>query len=347
MEIRRRYSASLLVGIRCGQQRKKPLPIPHSPFPICYLLFIICYLLFVSCATVPEASFTVENEGEELSLLPSGGRVYVWADVAQARPLLNVLSFEGMTARNAAQMIDSTRSAAAAVYGEAEGRRYYLAALGDFPKGKANFSFAFSRNWKKIKSPTKKNYWYSKKDNISLAMGSALALVSDADPWGNSLGEFQKQITPEKFPEFRRGMALAGWLPESSLFINGFLDSMEIPLQIPSEEFFFGVVRTPADKNPWELVFRIKTPSVSHARSLVSLFKLAKFFIGLGGQELKDELFSSEKGSMSPQEAVALLFANNPEQDAEYLTLRIDSLSESKIALLFDMFSVHSKQERQ
>jgi len=45
---------------------------------------------------------------------------------------------------------------------------------------------------------------------------------------------------------------------------------------------------------------------------------------------------------MSPQQAAALLFANAPELDAEYLILRMDSLEADKIALLFKMFTVYS-----
>ena len=38
----------------------------------------------------------------------------------------------------------------------------------------------------------------------------------------------------------------------------------------------------------------------------------------------------------------ALLFANAPELEGEYLTIRTGALNENKIALLFAMFSIYS-----
>lgn len=328
-------------------------------------IIIFLAVLLASCATAPKASFPKEDGNLELSLLPAGGKIYLWADVPQSRPLLDVLSFEGMSGRDAARILDSTASAAATVFESdhsqvGQGRRFFLAATGDYPRFRANFSLAFSKGWKKLKGSGGNRYWYSKNDNIALALGSELALVSDSDPWGIFLGEVPVEIPPQPFMEFRRGMALAGWIPSPSGPINGFLDSLGIPIQIPAESFFFGAARLPgsvpgnapenANAGPWELVLRIKVPSASHARSLVSLFSMARLFVQRGMLQQGgpwDELFSTGKGSISPQEAAAMLFANSPEQDGEFLTLRISSLDPGRMALLFNMFSVYSNQSRQ
>ena len=310
---------------------------------LCVSLFFLL-VLFVSCATAPKVSVSPENEGWEFSLLPAGGSVYLWADTVKGRPLLDVLSFEGKSGKDAGKILDSTSSAVAAVFPDGQSRRFYLAALGDYPRVKASFSFAFSSAWKKQKSRTGNSYWYSKNDNIALALGSSLALVSDMDPFE----ELPKGISPQGFTEFRQGLALAGWMSSPSGPINSFLNTLGIPLQIPAEELFFGAVRLPADngqspEKPWELVFRIRTPSATQARSLLSLFSIARFFLLSGAVQqgsVGEGLFPS--GSMSPLEAAALLFANPPEQDGDTLIIHTGSLDEKGIALLFNMFSIYS-----
>jgi len=325
-----------------------------APLRLCVSFFLIL-VLFFSCATAPKASFSGEDEAKELSLLPAGGKLYLWADVVQSRPLLDVLSYMDMNGRDAAKVLDSTDTAAAAVYEAGQGRSFFLAALGDYPNRRANFSLSFSRGWKKLKGSGGNRYWFSKNDNIALALGSDLALVSDSDPWGVFIGQVPAENPPGAFLEFRRGLVLAGWLPNPSEPINVFIDSLGIPLQIPAESFFFGAARLPSntgsasgisdDKGLWELVFRIKTPSAGHARSLLTLFSMARLFIqrGVFQQNGLEGLFPMEKDSISPQEAAALLFANMPEQDGEFLTLRISSLDPDRLALLFNMFSVYSK----
>jgi hypothetical protein len=302
------------------------------------ILFWLVLALLASCASAPKVSSPADEN--PLSLLPAGARVYLWVDTVRARPLLDVLSFQGVNGKDMAQVLDSTKSAAAAFFSDYEDaeRQFYIAALGDFPRFRASLSFAFSKNWKKQKSSAGSSYWYSAKDNVALALGNNLALVSNTDP----LGSFSPAAAPAGFTVFNRGFALAGWMNDSAESINGFLASMGIPLQLPAEDFFFGAKKNEARGSPptalWNLVFKIRTPSASQARSLLMLFSVARLFV-LRAVDAQGE-FDGE--SMSPQQAAALLFANAPELDAEYLTLRIDSLEADKIALLFYMFSIYS-----
>jgi len=300
------------------------------------ILFSLVFILLVSCASSPKISSPAD--GNALFLLPEGARVYLWADTVRARPLLDVLSFQGVSGKNAAQVLDNTKSAVAAFFSDSkagdvtENRQFYIAALGNYPRFKANLSFTFSKRWKKQKSSTGSNYWYSQADKIALALGDNLALVSNTDP----LAVFPAVAAPEGFAEFNRGFALAGWMNNSAEYINVFLASMGIPLQIPAEGFFFGAGKE--DEDLWDLIFKIKTPSAAQARSLLMLFSVARLFVfrAVDAQRgLDDE-------TLTPQKAAALLFANAPELDAEYLTLRVESLEADKIALLFKMFSVYS-----
>jgi hypothetical protein len=277
----------------------------------------------------------MDNEGYELYLLPSGGRAYIWVDVEKGRPLLDVVSFGGIRGRDVSQILDSTGSAAAVVFPEGQDRRFFLAGTGNFPRLRANFSLAFNKDWKKQKSSTGSSYWFSQKDGIAVALGSKMALVSNVDPYE----DFQVETPPQGFMEFRQGLVMAGWMPSPSEPINKFLETLGIPLQIPAEGFFFGAARTaqPDNDEPWELVLSIKAASAAQARSLLALFSVARLFMRGMMAPVETAAFM-----MSPQEAAGLLFANNPEQNEEFLTLRIGPLGEDRIALLFNMFYVYS-----
>ncbi|MDR1802735.1 MAG: hypothetical protein LBQ94_03940 [Treponema sp.] len=321
-------------------------------------LFFLLGLVFFSCASAPKVSIPEDVEGaaevRELYMLPAGGKAYIWIDTAEARPLIDVLSIGGLSGKDMARIIDSTETAVAAMFPEGEDRSFFLAATGKFPVFAANFSMTFSRDWKKQKSPNGSSYWYSKSDGIALALGSNLALVSNIDPFA----AFTAEIPPPGFAEFRRDFALAGWMPNPSETVDSVIASMGVPLQIPAEGLFFGASRlspnpastdNPTDDNPmddnspdtelWAPVFKIRTPSASHARSLLALFSVARLFIQRG-------LISPGAGSssfMSPQEAAALLFANTPEQDDDFLIIRTAPIEAASVALLFQMFSIYSE----
>ena len=165
-------------------------------------------------------------------------------------------------------------------------------------------------------------------------------MVSNIDP----LSYFSPLIPPEGFNEFQieyqKEMALSGWINNPQESVNNFLDSMGIPLQIPAEDFYFGASRIIEAAEPWELIFRIKTASASHARSLVSIFMIASLFVSRGIEMQEDNI--EGEISLSPQDAAMLLLANAPELKGEFITIRTDPLNEAKIALLFQMFSLYS-----
>ena len=316
------------------------------------LLFFFIGIFFTSCASAPRVSLpegldgTVEDR--ELYTLPSGGRAYIWMNTAEARPLLGAFSIGGLSDKDMTRILDSTETAIAVVFPEGQDRRFFLTAKGNFPVFSANLSLTFNRDWKRLKSPHGGKYWYSQSNGIALALESKQAMVSNIDPFSDLISE----TPPTGFVEFRRDFALAGWMPNPSDTVNRVISSMGVPLSIPAVDFFFGASphspdpastdNNPTDDNPmnmelWAPVFKIRTPSASNARSLLALFSVARLFIpqGLIGQGAVGSNFRN------PQEAAALLFANAPEQDEDFITFRIASLDAASIALLFQIFSIY------
>ena len=297
------------------------------------ILFSLFVFLLASCASAPRVSFSPEQESRELSILPAGAKVYLWADVVHGRPLLEAISSLYISGDGVSDILDSTHSAAAAFFpAEGEGRRFFLAASGSYPRNRANMALGFNRGWRRQRSVTGNTYWYSEQENIALAVGSNIALVSNIDPYDN----FEFEIPPPGFAEFNRGFVLAGWMNDPSPTINNFIATMGVPLQVPAEDFFFGVASAPAiGSEDWELFFRIGTASPTHAQSLLALFSMARFFVSMGPQQP-----AADPSLMSPMDAARLLFANIPEVEEEALILRIGPLDEVRIALLFSMFQV-------
>ena len=305
-------------------------------------VFLAAFL--ASCATAPRLPAPAPDADVTLppvlSALPAGGTVYLWADTVTSRPLLDVLTFRGVSGADMAMILDRTASVAAVVFEQGEERSFFLTAAGRYPRRRANFALAFSRGWQRQRGEGRRTYWYSRNGDFAMSLGRRVALVSDRDPFES----LPRAVPPQAFAQFQQGMALAGWVDNPSEPISGFLTVMGVPIMIPAEDLFFGAVRTPispqAEANAalWDIALRLRTPSQAHARSLFALFSTARFFIlqGAGAGEVMEE------GSLSLHEAAQLLFANVPEVDGEFLTFRITSLDENRIALLFHIFSVYS-----
>ena len=121
---------------------------------------------------------------------------------------------------------------------------------------------------------------------------------------------------------------------------------MGIPLQIPAEDFLFGAARTDNFEEPWELILKIRTPSASQARSILSLFSIARLFVHSGAAALGGIAQGTSPQNaadlIAPMKIAALLFSNLPEQEEAYLTLRTGGINEEQLALLFGMFQVYS-----
>jgi hypothetical protein len=281
----------------------------------------VCLALFFSCATSPkqpESFDQLEQMGKAgvFAFLPPGASAYLWVNVKESRSLLEVLSFAGFNAKDAAQVLDRTDTAAAAFFKGPP--RFFFAGLGNYPNLRAGISMTFSSDWTRVKSPSGGGrYWHSPVYGLGLVLGPASALVSGGDPLVPQ--KLLPAEIPGGFPAFRAPLAAAGWVPKPQEPLNNFLASQKIPIQIPAEDLFFGA-SAGRDEGAWELVFRVRTRSVSQARALVTLFALARLAVAGGGSAL---------------DAIRPLFANLPVQDGDSLTLRSAPMSAEETAALF------------
>jgi hypothetical protein len=284
-------------------------------------------LWFTSCASGPrvKAWYADPGEGAAETTAPvaPGGLVYFYIDVPAARPLLEKLSLAGFTAGQNKEALDRTESAVAAIYPEGSERRFLAAARGKYPAFRAGFSFALSRDWKRVRSDTG-TYWRSAKNNLSLALSGDRAFISDGNPFIAGLGI----EVPEGLAELRRGSLLAGWADDAGP-LNQFIASMAIPIQIPAERLLFGVYAAEGGTK-YEALLRLTTPTASQARGLVSIFSIARLVIA--GMDLNEE------GAA----LASIFFASPPVQEGSTLIIRTGAVDETGIALLLNMFSLYS-----
>lgn len=316
-------------------------PLPSVLRRLCERLLpaLVFIALLISCATSPKAGPEQGGGAPDFSFIPPGAEICLWADVQRSRPLLEVLSIADLGAKDASRILDLTDTAMAAFYPDGASRRFFLAGWGKYPKIRAGVSMGLSRDWKKKKSETGKRYWYSESHKLGVALGSALAFASDGDPFAASLPglKSEEQSTPLGFEEFRRTKVLSLWLNDPKVLLDPFMDNLGIPIQIPAEDFYLGVGRLasdPAGDDQWELAFKIRTQSANQARSLLTLISMARLFIQ------RAPAGETAGGEFTVQDAAALLFANPPEQEGEFLTIRTGPVDLGRIALLFSMFSL-------
>jgi hypothetical protein len=307
---------------------------------------LINAFILLSCATSPKLENFGGEDRADFSVLPLGAKVYLWADVEKGRPLLDAVPFAGFDGKNSGNALDRTGTAVAALYPESAGRRFFLAGWGEYPNIRAGMSMAFSRDWKKKKSASGGRYWFSKSMNLGVALGPYLVFVSDGDPLErpsaapDGAAVLNSVKSPPGFEEFRKPCVLAGFLPESHDVVNRFVSTMDLPMQIPAKEFFFGASRSPGEEVKWAPLFRMQFASENEAKGLFSLLALARMFMNAQSAAA----FAEGSGPASAVAAAFLLpliFENEPELSGRDITLRMTPMTTEELSLLFRIFSVY------
>jgi len=307
--------------------------------------FFIFLFSFSSCKTIHPIT---DEAFDETGFLPldRGAFAYIVIDVPKARPILNNTNFVNMNDKQVKQILDKTRTAAAAVYvpWAAQGsladrlahRHYQLVAWGKYPASGAKAALGANKNWEKFPSETGVEYWYSSESNLSIAMTKKkIALLATyrnvPDASNDPLSDAEGITIPEGFSAFRQGSIISCWLEKPGSVINQRLGSMGIPIEIPAEQFFIRIVPAPEPENyrgkpRYEAIVRIQVPSAVQARALTTIFTYVR------------GTFSANGNSGSAGALAAILFANPPVQDGKYLTITTSALNTGEIALLFAMF---------
>jgi hypothetical protein len=303
--------------------------------------------------------------------------LYLVADVPQARPFLDYINIEGLAKEDAAQILDRTRYAVAALFPPGSGKRLQAAAWGNYPSFGAGMAFASARDWKKQRSPAG-SFWYSAERDISLAFnrtrayaalgpvetfpapsttrGIAPAAAETVVVPGAAAGPYAQGPgipVPETFAAFREGSCLALWLENPAELLDRFLGGLRLPIRIPAEEFLAALVNLPYPEEGFAPPegFLPGVPAPPGARNLYEIRFQIRAPSETNARTLMTlfsaaRLFIPQAGEAGPgaSELFFLLFSRPPEQEGPYLRLRSAPLSEEGVALLFTLFSIYSGQ---
>jgi hypothetical protein len=325
-------------------------------------------LILAACASVPKApEFPLDGPLP----LDGGALVYLVTDVSLARSFLDMFSIEGLGKAETAQVLDLTRYAAAAVFPPDSGRRFQAAAWGNYPSFRARLALTGDRGWKRGRAAAG-SFWYSAERNAALAFNGTQAFAvlgttgtgaanpvpaPAAGPYAQGPGV----PVPQGFSAFREGACLALWIENPADPLGRFLEGLRLPIRIPAEELLAALVPLdpPEESGPleaprtrpqpgtpepqaagpgfagalYEIRLRIKTPTEANARTLMTLFSTARLFLPQAARTAPETF-----------ELLSLLFARPPVQEGAYLTVRTAPVNEGDIALLFNLFSVYSRE---
>jgi hypothetical protein len=243
-----------------------------------------------------------------------------------------------MNPRQSQEILNRTRSVAAALYPEGHERRFQAAAWGNYPGFRGNMALSAGKDWKRHRSKTGGAYYHSAGEGLSAALTASRAFVSGAGPENNTdpFTEGPGTEMPEDFAEFRRGAVLALWVDDPGPPADRFFETLGVPLRLPADRLFVSLFPYHGEGDAaetaarYEALIRIETPSASQARALFSLLNMARLYAPAMGE-----------AGAAP---AALFFANPPIQDGRNLSLKTAPLSGEEIALLFSLFSIYSDQ---
>jgi hypothetical protein len=299
-------------------------------FHLCLIpAFLI--ILFVSCATGPKnISFDAEQPVNEFADLPANGNAYLYIDVSEMRPVIDNISLGNISGSEAKDVLDRTDSGVIGMYPEESGRRFMISSDGKYPTFWSSVSMTFSSAWKKIKSETEIKYWRSEEQNLSLALSSQKAFLSD----GTLFAAEQNVEVPENFSAIRQSAVMAGWIDKAGEKINPFLVSAGLPIQIPAERLLFAFYKAAESsmENPlYEGILHMEFPTVSQTRAVIAILNFAGMMAGaIDDSHPMGKIFKS-------------ILLNPPALDGNTIKLDAGIMTAEEITLLFNLFPVYSK----
>ena len=290
---------------------------------LCVSLLSILFLVLISCQTIPNMS---GNFLEDANFLPldSGASVYIVADAKKARPVINLLPIQELSDRQVVQILDETEVLAVALFPQESGRRYQIAAWGNYPSFRANLALGSNSGWKKNRSAAGGDYWHSQTNRLSLAMSSkqVRAVVSANSEPVDPITPAPGMEIPDGFNEFRRGSIFSCWLESPDFSISRIMNDLGLPFNSPVKKLFISLVQTQEEK--YETIIRLQFENASFARAMTVILNAA--YNRLRGSTLS--LITS------------IFFTNPPVQNGNNVDITAAVLSVDRIVQLLDLFSL-------
>ena len=295
--------------------------VSSASLRICVSILFI--LVLISCQSVPDMSGDFLEDANFLPL-ESGASVYILADAREARSVISLLPIQELSEKQVVQILDKTEVFAAALFPQEDGKRYQIAAWGNYPSFQASLALGANKDWQKKRSAAGGNYWHSQGNRLSLAMSSrqVRAVVSadsePADPVTSSPG----MEIPEGFNEFRRNSIFSCWLESPHLVINRIMSDIGLPFNSPVKKLFISLA--PIQEEKYEASIRLQFDNTSFARAMTVLLNGAYIFLHGNTDSIITSIF----------------FANPPAQNGSNVDIKTAVLDEERIVQLLGLFAL-------
>jgi len=284
---------------------------------------VLCSLLLLSCQTLPRMPEAYFSEG--ILPLDSGAAVYLFADAKEAKFIINNLPIKELKNDQVRQMINRTDFIAVALFSIVSGRRFQIAAWGNYPKSGAEMVLGANKNWNKRNAADGSVYWYSDADKLSMAVNSKQIFASVWLKDSNVIpyNAAQSVNIPEGFNDFRKAAVFSCWLENSNRIIQQMLNKTGLPVRMPVQQLFLSVNKVQSQKDYYEAAIRLQFENASQARGAAAILNLAGAFT-----------------SSDPELKLIMLFlANPPVQKDRSLEIKTNPLSEDEIINIIQIFS--------
>jgi hypothetical protein len=285
--------------------------------------YLFLVFLLISCHTTPIVSDTIFEEMEYVPL-DKNAFAYIFTNVKEARPILDILPVQQLKNWQANLILENTNMAAAALFPRESGRRFQVAGWGNYPSLRARVALFFNTTWKRQRSITG-TYWSSAVQKLSVVINSKQVFaVAWHDTHENPVPVLPGVKMPEGFAQFIRGSALSCWMESPELILDQILSNEGIPIKLPAEQLFLNL--NPKGGNQYEVLIRLKFENASQARMIAGVLAMANIL------------------SVNQRSIMASIFlANPPVIYGRYLDIKTALLSENEITLLLQMFLLYWK----
>jgi len=277
----------------------------------------------VSCHTAPIISDTIFEEMDSVPL-DKNAFAYVFTNVKEARPILEILPVKQLKNWQARLIMDNTEMAAAALFLRESGKRFQAVGWGNYPSFRARMALFFNTSWKKQKS-SGGTYWYSTLQKLSVVINpKQVFAIAWHDNYMNPVPAAGGVKMPDGFAKFIHGAALSCWLDSPGALLAQILASERISLNIPADQLFLNLY--PKEGNQYEALLRLRFENAAQARTIAAILALANNF------------------TVNQESILAsIFFANPPVLSGRYVDIKTAVLSESEITSLLQMFLVYWK----
>ena len=291
-------------------------------------MFSFSIFLFFLLLCTPIAAETAEMDdlyevpeivvyGEGFISLDKDAFVYALVDTKIMRPIIDIIPVNQLKSWQAAQIINRTEIALAALFTNDTGRYFQVVGFGSYPNLVMNVALALDKNWKYLFSGDD-HYWYSDTNKLSVSLDSEeVNIVAWRRTRLNPTYEEPGVKMPEGFVAFRHRSGetapLSLWMENHDSILDRMFYGEGIAINLPIERLYLNLYHVEDNVFQTEIMLQMGSPYIPET-----------FVMN----------FSSESDSVLKR----LFFANPPVQNDRNVEFQPVYLSEEDIVSLLRIF---------